>query len=197
MINEEFKRLFRHPLFWLVTFARCGGAFIVFINPLWGYIVYIILDIADGQILPNFAGMSPLVYHIWDKYVDLFVFIVMLFSSVSYGVFNLLLILLLYRLIGQIIFWKTKNDRYLLAFPNMFEVVWLWAVVGKQINLTQKLNNIQYVNLLIILIVLKEFQELLVHLWGPKKIFPFSRNLTAKIFPWYAQINYHLKNKTL
>ena len=194
-VNEEFRRLFRHPLFWIVTFARCSGAFIIFINPFWGYFIYVILDIADGQILPNFAGMNPLAYHLWDKYVDTFVFFVMLIVTIPYGIFTPLLFLLLYRLVGQLIFWETKNDRYLLVFPNIFEIVWLWMIVGKQINLIQQLNHSQSISFLILLSVFKEFQELLVHLWGPKKIFPFFRNLTAEIFPWYARINYHLKNK--
>lgn len=186
--QAEFHKLSRHPLYWLVTGVRCLGSLILLVNPALGWIVYAVLDIADGQLLPNIAGMNSVAYHIWDKYIDTVAFIAMLAVAIPYGALLPLVPLFLYRLIGQILFWRTLNERILIYFPNLFEAVWLWLVVGRQLGWWSTNSSNAWIGLGF-MIALKEFQEIYCHFLAPKYLIPRWRRFIDRHVPGYYRRN--------
>jgi hypothetical protein len=64
-------------------------------------------------------------YQVMDKIIDMVGYFLLLFymiynQSINSGLTNLLIILLLYRTVGFILFITTKNSQYLILFPNFF-----------------------------------------------------------------------------
>lgn len=105
-------------------------------------------------------------YQIHDKIADLLGYIIVLHYLYKEKVFEegklmILSTVLVYRLIGDYIFFKEKNRKVLFYFPNIYEkLVLLWAIFNDT-----GLNVDKYVEVLIIIFItmFKTYHEFFLH----------------------------------
>lgn len=153
-------------LYYFVVLLRILSAPLIFIWPLLSIILSFFLDIIDIE----FASRKVLTldeYEKQDKILDLWWYL----NSVIFGWFHLpyyrflLLILFIFRAIGEVIF-IIKNDRKVFfLFPNFFENIFFlifFSVYFKQLNF---LLNSQFIFFsLSVAIIAKIFQEWWIHI---------------------------------
>ena len=84
---------------------------------LWGNYF---LDVVDGDIL-RFLGMPEFTYQSIDKVCDLVSYFFMLGLGMRLKVRKLIIVLFFYRLIGQILFFVTRNEAVFFYFQNLLE----------------------------------------------------------------------------
>ena len=117
-----------------------------------------------------------------DKALDLWCYTMSLFYSyfkLNYW-FNFLLVLYLYRLIGDLIFFTKGKRKIFLFFPNLFESAFFllfFSTFFSNFNFLIKQNNL-YLSLGVVSVI-KMFQEWWVH-WAqisiPEDFFGIKRN---------------------
>ncbi len=78
------------------------------------------LDIVDGDILMQF-GMNEFTYQMIDKTADYFSYIFMLILGLRWRIRRTIVILFIYRTIGQILFFVTRNELMFFYFQNFLE----------------------------------------------------------------------------
>lgn len=82
------------------------------------------LDVVDGDILLS-LGMSDSFYQTIDKVADYFTYIIMLIVGLKWNVRKLIIILFIYRTIGQVLFFTTGNELSLFYFQNFLEPLFM------------------------------------------------------------------------
>ena len=88
----------------IVVVFRILAAIYIFFNIFWGFLVTLVFDFIDAYFLRQKAKLSWNRYQLVDKALDIIPYSVMLIVSIKYGVFSFLLLLFIYRLIGEILF---------------------------------------------------------------------------------------------
>ena len=79
-----------------------------------------VLDSVDGDILLE-LGLSDQTYQTIDKAADYFSYVIMLVVGLRWRIKRLLILLFIYRSIGQGLFFVTRNEIVFLYFPNFLE----------------------------------------------------------------------------
>lgn len=162
----------KHPAVLATAALRIAASGIFFIDFWIGWLVWLLLDFLDTIPFRNFAKLTAFEYETFDKYVDDVILVILLLASIKYGVFWPLLTLFLLRIIGEALFFKTKDEKYLIYFPNLFEPYWVWSIATLSPLFPSFLEVFKSINGLIYLILLKMLQEFIKHYFGPKYIFP-------------------------
>ena len=103
-------------------------------------------------------------YQKMDKVFDKIIYLILLYYvyKISYFSNNELLIfifLIIYRIIGTVLYLKTNNRRYLFYFPNFYLELMLVFSLIKEFNLSKKIKIIGIISLFIYKIV----QEYVIH----------------------------------
>ncbi|MFA6390117.1 MAG: hypothetical protein WCX78_00055 [Patescibacteria group bacterium] len=136
---------------------------LIFVWPLISIILSVFLDLIDA----DFAHMvvSKKHYQLIDKNLDLWWFInIMIFSNINYPDYKIfLLILFIYRLIGQFVYYISRYRGILLFFPNFFEWVFILIFFGKN-YFPLILQGTTYILILIVIFIVKIFQEWFFHI---------------------------------
>lgn len=83
-----------------------------------------VLDSIDGDILMHF-GLERYSYQTVDKLADYVTYIMMLIVGIRWRIKKTILILFLYRTIGQVLFFTTRNDFLFIFFPNFLEPMFM------------------------------------------------------------------------
>ena len=83
----------------------------------WGTYV---LDSIDGDILLE-LGVSEETYQTIDKAADYFSYVIMLIVGLRWRIRRLIVLLFVYRTIGQALFFKTRKEIVFMYFPNFLE----------------------------------------------------------------------------
>lgn len=165
-------------LTFIVGLVRFSAAFLMYWNILWGWILSAFLDIIDCNILMQWGTLTSLQYQKADKVIDLLVQLVMLAIAFPSKYFVFLLVLYFLRFVGQALFWKTANDKFLILFPNIFETFWLWLICIPSLGIPFLIQPTIYFFCLLVLLIVKITQELIVHkLGGLRAIFPWVNKL--------------------
>ncbi|MCJ7827977.1 hypothetical protein MUP65_02435 [Patescibacteria group bacterium] len=130
MVKEN-KKLLVAAMFFLAI-VRLGFAGLIFYAPLLAVILTLIADSLDYDFLA-FFGVKRQSYQLFDKYLDfgwyIFILIYLSFQPLSVWLWICFVALFVYRLIGEVIFCLTKDEKYLFFFANLFEpVFWLWLI---------------------------------------------------------------------
>lgn len=168
--------------FYLTFLARFLEAFLMFPSPLFGWLLSGLFDYLDAVVLDQMFEIGRVAYTRADKVMDLGVDLVMLGVSIKYGSFLILLFLLLYRITGQIVYWRTEKQWVLIFFPNFFESYWLWSVLIVSLKLSESFALIKGVWGLVILMILKILHEVYNHYIYPKYLYSLSmRNIWKPI----------------
>lgn len=175
----------KDPLVWAVTLVRAVEALYIFVNPFWGTLWSMVLDILDAQVLLHLAGITRKQYQLWDKNVDWFVYVVELSVGASYGVYLPLFLLLFWRFLGQFMFLRTHNKTVFVFFPNFFEVAFLWLVMFHPVRATIQLTQSQPWGWLIVLLIAKQIHEFILHYMAEKYHWFISVDVFYdRILPW-------------
>lgn len=149
--------------------------FLIHIPLFFKVILIMISDFFDNCIplrimFPDWIDPNTEMYQISDKITDLLtyyiLFIYLFRSQYLERKENLILfLLLLYRSIGEIIFFITKERKFLIFFPNFFLEVSFMFIGMKYVNLSKK-----YLPFFIILIIIwKIIQEYYLHIYKVKQ----------------------------
>lgn len=175
----------RDPIVWIVTIIRAVEALYIFIDPFWGTLWSMVLDILDAQVLLHIAGITRKQYQLWDKNVDWFVYVIELSVGASYGLYLPLFLLLFWRFLGQFMFLRTHNKTMFVFFPNFFEAAFLWLVMFHPVRTTIQLTQSQPWGWLVALLVGKQIHEFVLHFLAEKYHWFISVDVFYdKIFPW-------------
>ena len=96
--------------------------FFLWRNALAATILVLLADLADGEVFRRaFTYQKNDQYQLVDKTLDFYWYIFVLFYSVRFPIFNLLLFLFLWRMLGTLLLFVKKDRKYLALFPNIFE----------------------------------------------------------------------------
>ena len=149
-------------LYILIIILRIFFSPLIFIWPLLSIIVSFFLDLIDADFAHKVV--SKRLYQIIDKNLDLWWFInIMIYSYAYYPDYKIyLLILFIYRVLGQLFYYISGNRGVLLFFPNFFEYVFLLIFLGE--NYYPSIIIGQTFNFMLLLIFfIKIFQEWFLH----------------------------------
>jgi hypothetical protein len=173
LLNDKFKIYLKYPLVWVAILSRIFAAAYIYFNPLWGWILSMIFDCTDWWLLKRKpVNVNIEEYHELDKILDNFTYIVMLITGIKYGVFFILSLFFVYRLIGYYLYTKTKKVSYFVLFPNFFEMMFVWFVIFRIYGITNNMSEIQYWGWFIFMLILKEGHEIFLHLFWNQKVMP-------------------------
>lgn len=124
----------RSLIVFLTTILRLLSALFIYLRPLEGMVVYILFDSFDTLLLEDMGNLTYKQYHSVDKVIDVATYLTLLPLGLKYGVFSILLMLLLFRVIGTLFFYFRRNGYYLILFPNFFLTYLFFIIlVGERI----------------------------------------------------------------
>lgn len=149
-------------LYILIIILRIIFAPLIFVWPLLSIIVSFFLDLIDADFA--YKAVSKRLYQIIDKNLDLWWSInIIVYSYINYPGYKIyLLILFIYRLVGQLIYYFSGNRGILLFFPNFFEWVFFLIFLGKNYYPSIITGQAFYLILLVIFFA-KIFHEWFLH----------------------------------
>lgn len=151
----------------LIIVIRILSAGAILIHPFWGIILYWICDSRDWYILHRFAGYTNQNYHYVDKPLDFVGLLCMYIVAYQKGLGVILGILLLYRLIGYVIFLIFHKRWMFVLFPNFFEMAFVWFVVLPSVGVPISWIAAHTTIGLIGLFILKIGIEIHLHVYQP------------------------------
>ncbi len=150
-----------------VIIVRMLSAFAIIIHPWWGTLVYWFCDSKDNYILTKFVGYTNGMYHQLDKQLDLVGFFCMYVVGYSRGFGVVLGWLLVYRLLGYLLYLKIHKRWMFVLFPNMFEMVFVWYIVFPSAGVSFFWLTTHTLLGLSVLFVIKIGIELFIHVYQP------------------------------
>ncbi len=160
--------------FVLIEILRFLSPVIIFINPYAAIMISFILDIYDSQL----AFWSKMVtwkqYYILDKIFDYWWYFFIVLYSINKPIFLFVIILFLFRGIGQFLTIFRKNEKYLLFFPNLIEPYFLFYLISTLSPQTKNIltNNTNSVILISILFIPIMIREYVIHIKNPLTFMP-------------------------
>jgi hypothetical protein len=137
----------------------------IFNNPIFIIVLNFLLDTFDAEAASmNFLSVKQ--YEVFDKTLDLWWFLILFWFALSkFPEYSLLLsILLVYRLIGEVLFIVFKRRKILFIFPNFFEFTFYLIFFSKifdKLHFLIEGNN--FIVSLVIIFIIKLIQEYLLH----------------------------------
>jgi len=93
---------------------------LMLIFPLGGVWGNYVLDIVDGDLLMG-LGVAEYTYQTLDKFADLISYVFMLILGLRWRIKKIVVILFAYRLVGQVLFFITRNELVFMFFQNFLE----------------------------------------------------------------------------
>ena len=166
MSNRD-EQFLKKPLVIVTLLVRLLTALYILFDPFWGVVLSMFFDTFDNRVLLRKAKMDRGEYTVIDKRVDWVSYMVMLYVASFTDVFPVLLILLAFRFIGQLLFERTKNERYLVYFPNFFELAF-FAFVSISYQFGVSLINNIYIWIMIFAVQIA--REYLLHIYWPTRL---------------------------
>lgn len=107
-------------LYSLCIILRLLTGFLVFLNPLAFFIAYLVIDYIDFIPCINW-NFKRMVYQKIDKALDYYAYVFMVLYSATTPYSIIMLLLLLHRGLGLLLFYLTNKKKYLFLFPNLIE----------------------------------------------------------------------------
>ncbi len=161
-------------LYYLLVLARVLSFNLFLISPLLGWSVVYVLDLVDYAAAIR-GGITFTKYEWVDKTVDVITRFYMVYTAIHFGwPWFLLLIIVLYRLIGDILLLVKKERKYLFIFPNIIEFFFPLYCLYMTLNL----NEFYLIFFFVFSLLLKLIHEYVLHVknW----IDPWSLNYIKK-----------------
>lgn len=116
------------PIQIFIIFLKLAIPASMLVFPLFGLWGNYLLDIVDGDLLQG-LGLSDNLYQTIDKSADLISYIFMLILAWRWQIKKTVLVLFIYRLIGQLLFFITGNEIFFFYFQNFLEPLLLIYVL--------------------------------------------------------------------
>ncbi len=148
-----------NPFVVFVIILRLAAAISIIWYPFWGVVVGMALDLCDWYVLRRLAKYSTTMYHIFDKNLDWIAYSIEYLSAFGSPWMPFLTALLVYRLIGHILFLRTEKQWVLLLFGNYFELSFLWLVGAPREGITTEMSMSMYWALFGVLLLIKFSRE--------------------------------------
>jgi len=145
-----------------VIILRVLASLLIYIQPLLGIMIYVLFDSYDTLLLEDIGGMTYMEYERLDKIVDSATFLILLPLGLKYGNFAVLVALLIFRLVGTLIFYVKKKEYYLILFPNFFVSYLFLTIVLKEI-VSEPVGKSLYFVAMILLVFFQLSLEILYH----------------------------------
>lgn len=125
------------------------------------------LDVIDGDVLLS-LGMKEEIYQILDKFTDYISYIFMLIVGLRWKIRKLIVLFFVYRSIGQVLYFITRNEMVFFYFQNFLEpLVMAYSLlifIKKSETLAFK-SYIKHIRLIwAIIIIYKVWNEWYLHL---------------------------------
>jgi hypothetical protein len=165
--------------FWIILdiILRLFAVSLMWWNVLWGFLINGFLDDIDGDILAA-AGVKRKWYQRYDKILDTWWCVAIYVYSLLYLqrdlLWNILIISIMFRFIGSVLFILTNKEWILMAFPSIFNwIFFLIIIYPGSIYLNE---NIIY-SILALLIIFAFWKEWKLHITKIDMthfIFPFK-----------------------
>ena len=105
--------------------ARFFIVFLIFVNPVLAVLLSFLFDYLDAPLAYLSQVMSRRTFYILDKIMDYWFYVFILISSFTLPIFPIVLVLFLYRTIGQLLTIFTYNEIYLVIFFNLLDIFFL------------------------------------------------------------------------
>ncbi len=113
----------------LVVILKFVVPLLMFLNPLLGAWGNYFLDVVDGDVLLQ-LGLSDFNYQTIDKFADLFSYCIMLVVGLKWSIKRTIVLLFSYRLVGQALFFLSRNEMMFFYFQNLLEpLVMVYALL--------------------------------------------------------------------
>ena len=129
---------------WLITLLRIITPLTIFYSPTLALIISMALDGLDGTVV-YLAKWKWRNYHYFDKILDLWWYIFILIYAIGIRIEKMIIILFIYRALGQIIslilVHQNRESGVLLFFPNILENYFLVYLVGRWFQSISDLYN--------------------------------------------------------
>jgi len=156
--SRESSRQFWVYLNRLQIFLRVTVPLLIFIYPLPAALFSWVLDI-DAYVCMK-AGYKWKKYHILDKILDYWFFIIIFLYSFRLPIFPYILVLFVFRSIGQILSTLTFETKHLVMFPNLLDLYFLSYLVLDALGYSKfvffGINNYIFLFVLLLVAILKE-----------------------------------------
>lgn len=108
----------------LIVFLKFFIPVLLLWQPFFAVWANYFLDIVDGDMLQA-LGLSDYTYQTIDKSADFVSYVFMLLAGLRWQIRNTVIVLFLYRAIGQILFFITRNELMFFYFQNFLEPLML------------------------------------------------------------------------
>jgi len=164
------KKLINNLLIVIVVIMRILAGVYIFFDVFWGYFLTTLFDYLDSYVFREKAKMSWHTYQFVDKAIDLIPYSIMLVVSIQSDVFLFLLILFIYRLVGEILFFTTKKTWYLVLFPNFFNVSFALFIVLQEIGIDFRVVSLKHLIFLFYIYFFQLYTEIWLHYVWPQYI---------------------------
>lgn len=148
----------------IVWLARVVAVFVVFVDPFWAIIVSLALDSLDS--IPAYkAGYTFKEYTRYDKVLDYWWYVVVLYVSLGLPFRNLMIVLFVVRTIGQVLALWSGDTKLFFLFPNVFENMFIiYVFTTKFFPGLSELFTAKYIGYPLVLAILtKLVHEYVVH----------------------------------
>ncbi len=171
-IKKIVINLWGHPFFkyLLITIylLRFLVPFLIFSHPIICIALEYILDYGDSVFGFYSKSFSWKFCYRMDKILDYWFYIFVILFSLNYAIFPLLLVLFIYRSIGQFLTMKRYEEKDLIWFPNLFELYFISFIISWYlIPLRPFFNGTNNILLLILLLPLALSREYIIHIKKP------------------------------
>lgn len=148
--------------------------FFVFTFPFYATLNVFFWDMIDS-IFYRQAKINKWIYEIIDKNLDFIWYIVSLVYAYLSGFpyIGIFVALLVFRLIGQILYFTTRNEKYFIYFPNLYENIFILLVFIRTFpGIGINVGTIRFWLVVLVVELIKIVQEIVVHS-REKDYYPF------------------------
>lgn len=151
----------------LTTVLRLLSALLIYIRPIEGMVIYILLDSYDSLWLEGVGGLTYKEYQRVDKAIDVTSYLMLLPLGLKYDSFIVLLMLLLFRIVGTFLFYLRESEYYLILFPNLFLIYLFFVIlIGEKFLVLTKYTG-EYYSVLGVVILGQILIEVVYHFIYP------------------------------
>lgn len=113
-----------------------------------------LLDVIDGDILLS-LGMSDTLYQTVDKSADLLSYVFMLILGLRWRIRKTTIILFIYRLIGQVLFFVTRDELMFVFFQNFLEpLMMIYTLLLMRLKSEKKVYKIYKQHIILIWMII-------------------------------------------
>ena len=159
------KKKFFRVLVPISILTRLTSPFIIFSNPLVAVVLCTFFDMTDSTLYRQ-SSYTKKKYQPIDKTLDFWWYGVSLVYAINANLpfLNLIILLFTIRLIGQLVFYFTRNEIYYILFPNFYEHFLVFIIILESFPKYNYLVNPNFfVKTLLVIFVAKIVQELIAH----------------------------------